>query len=189
MRKVTYSMGVTLDGFIKDADGSFDWGDPDPDVFAHSMDEIQEVGVHLLGRRLYETMLYWETHADDPALSEMEREWTTLWNPLPKVVFSRTLTEVEGAAARLATGTLAEEIARLRAEPGEGDIALGGAELAAQAAEQDLIDEYLIRVFPVVVGGGTPFFARDEQRRRLELVETRTFSSSGVVYLRHRRVR
>ena len=187
MRKVTYSMGVTLDGFIKGPDGGFAWGDPAPEVFALSMEEIQEVGVHLLGRRLHETMLYWET-ADPATFDPMERAWAALWNPLPKVVFSRTLTEVDGQAARLATGTLAEEIERLRAEPGEGDIAIGGADLAAPAAEADLIDEYLIRVFPVLVGGGTPFFARDGQQRRLELVETRTFPS-GVVYLRHRRVR
>ena len=187
MRKVTYSMGMTLDGFIQDADGDFGWGDPEPAVFELSMDEIQDVGVHLLGRRLYETMRYWET-ADPATFDTMEREWAALWNPLPKVVFSRTLTEVEGQATRLATGTLPEEIARLRAEPGDGDIAIGGADLAAQAAAADLIDEYLVRVFPVLVGGGTPFFARDEQRRRLELVETRTFPS-GVVYLRHRRVR
>jgi dihydrofolate reductase len=187
MRKVTYSMGMTLDGFIQDAHGDFSWGDPEPAVFALSMEEIQDVGVHLLGRRLYETMRYWET-ADPATFDAMEREWAALWNPLPKVVFSRTLTEVEGQATRLATGTLAEEIARLRAEPGEGDIAIGGAELAAQAAAADLIDEYLVRVFPVLVGGGTPFFARDGQRRRLELVETRTFPS-GVVHLRHRVVR
>jgi dihydrofolate reductase len=99
-------------------------------------------------------------------------------------VFSNTLSDVQGNA-RLASGGLAEEIARLRAEPGEGDIAIGGATLAAEAASLDLIDEYRVMVYPVLVGGGTPFFPRDERRADLELVETRPFSS-GVVSLRYR---
>ena len=184
MRNVTYSMSASLDGYIVGPDGGFDWGGPEPDVFRFWIDEIRQVGVHLLGRRLYETMLYWETAVDDPSLSEAELEWTALWNPLPKVVFSSTLSEVQGNA-RLASGGLAEEIERLRAEPGEGDIAIGGATLAAQAAELDLIDEYQVMVYPVLVGGGIPFFARNERRVDLELLETRTFSSK-VVYLRYR---
>jgi dihydrofolate reductase len=100
------------------------------------------------------------------------------------VVFSTTLTEVEGNA-RLASGGLAEEIDRLRAEPGEGDIAIGGATLAAEAAEAGLIDEYQAMVYPVLVGGGIPFFPQRERRVDLELVETRTFSSK-VVHLRYR---
>jgi dihydrofolate reductase len=184
MRSVTYSMNVSLDGYIVGPDGDFDWSGPDEEVFRFWIDEIREVGVHLLGRRLYETMLYWETAAQDPSLGDSELEWTALWNPLPKVVFSRTLSEVRGNA-RLASGGLAEEIERLRAEPGEGDIAIGGATLAAEAAASGLIDEYRAMVYPVLVGGGTPFFPRSERRVDLELVETRTFGS-GVVYLRHR---
>jgi dihydrofolate reductase len=184
MRRVTYSMSISLDGYIFGPDGGFDFGAPSPDVFRFWIDEIREVGVHLLGRRLYETMLYWETAEEDHALDEAELEWAALWKPLPKVVFSRTLTGVEGHA-RLASGGLAEEIARLRAEPGEGDIAIGGATLAAEAAALDLIDEYRAMVYPVLVGGGMPFFPRQERRVDLELVETRTFSSR-VVYLRHR---
>jgi dihydrofolate reductase len=148
---------------------------------------MRGVGVHLLGRRLYETMLYWETADQDRSLDDAELEWVAIWNPLPKVVFSTTLSEVQGAA-RLASGGLAEEIARLRAEPGAGDIAIGGADLAAQAAAADLIDEYQLMVYPVLVGGGIPFFPRRERRVDLELVETRTFSSK-FVYLRHRVVR
>ncbi|MFD6343847.1 dihydrofolate reductase family protein [Streptomyces roseolus] len=188
MRSVTYSMGVSLDGYIMDANGDIDWGDPDEEVFRFVIEETRRVGVHLLGRRLYETMLYWEGMEQDPTLDPPTRAWVELWNPLPKVVFSRTLTEVRGRA-RLATGNLAEEIERLRAEPREGEIALGGAELAAEAAAADLIDEYRIRVSPVLLGGGTPFFARDERRVRLELVESRTFRSSQVVHLRYRVLR
>ena len=184
MRHVTYSMGVSLDGYVVGPDGGFDWPGLSDELFRFSIDEIQEVGVHLLGRRLYETMLYWEDAAQDPTLDGAQREWADLWNPLPKVVFSRTLTALRGAA-RLATGSLAEELERLRSEPGEGDIAIGGATLAAQVADLGLIDEYRIRVFPVLVGGGLPFFDHHERRVDLELVETRTFDS-GVVYLRHR---
>ncbi|MFG3282258.1 dihydrofolate reductase family protein [Streptomyces sp. NPDC048111] len=188
MRDVTYSMSISLDGYIVGPDGGFGWSVPDDDVFGVAIEEIRGVGVHLMGRRLYETMLYWETADEDPSLGEAERTWTALWNPLPKVVFSRTLTEVRGQAARLATGTVAEEIERLRAEPGEGHIAIGGATLAAEAAAADLIDEYRARVYPVLVGGGIPFFPRDERRVDLELVEHRTFNSR-VAYLRHRVIR
>ena len=184
MRPVTYSMGASLDGYIVGPDGGFDWTEPDKDVFRFWIDEIRGVGVHLLGRRLYETMLYWETADEDSSIDDAEREWTALWKQLPKVVFSTTLSEVQGHA-RLASGSLAAEIERLRAEPGEGEIAIGGATLAAEAADLDLIDEYRVMVYPVLVGGGIPFFARRERRVDLELVETRPFSS-GVVYLRYR---
>jgi dihydrofolate reductase len=184
MRSVTYSMGMSLDGYIVGPDGRFDWTTPDPDVFRFWIDEIRGVGVHLMGRRLYETMLYWETAEQEQSLDDAELEWTGLWKPLPKVVFSNTLSTVEGTA-RLASGSLAEEIERLHAEPGEGEIAIGGATLAAEAAALDLIDEYRAMVHPVLVGGGIPFFPRRERRVDLELVETRTFSSK-FVYLRYR---
>jgi dihydrofolate reductase len=184
MRNVTYSMSASLDGYIVGPDGRFDWTAPDPEVFRFWIDEIRGVGVHLLGRRLYETMLYWETADQDPSLGDDEREWAALWKPLPKVVFSTTLSAVEGNA-RLASGGLAEEIERLRTEPGETEIAIGGATLAAEAAALALIDEYRVIVYPVLVGGGIPFFARNERRVDLELVETRTFSSR-FIYLRYR---
>ncbi|MEV4974622.1 dihydrofolate reductase family protein [Streptomyces scopuliridis] len=184
MRSVTYSMSVSLDGYIVGPDGGFNWTAPNEDVFRFWTDEIREVGVHLLGRRLYETMLYWETADQDPSLDDSMLEWTALWKPLPKVVFSTTLSALQGNA-RLASGGVAEEIERLRAEPGEGDIAIGGATLAAEAAASGLIDEYRTVVYPVLVGGGIPFFPQRERRVDLELVETRTFSS-GVVYLRYR---
>ena len=184
MRSVTYSMGVSLDGYIVGPDGTFDWSAPDPDVFRFWIDEIRGVGVHLMGRRLYETMLYWETADQAGSLDDAEREWAALWNPLPKVVFSTTLAAVQGKA-RLATGGRAEEIERLRAEPGEGEIAIGGATLAAEAAALDLIDEYRVMVHPVLVGGGIPYFPHRERRVNLELVESRTIGSS-VAYLRDR---
>ena len=107
-----------------------------------------------------------------------------MWNPLPKVVFSNTLTEVQGSNTRLASGTVTEEIERLQARPDPGDIAIGGATLAAEAAAHGLIDEYLIRIHPVLVGGGIAFFPNEERRVDLELIETDTFDS-GIVYARY----
>jgi dihydrofolate reductase len=184
MRSVTYSMGVSLDGYIVGPNGDFNWTVPDEEVFRFVTDEIQEVGVHLLGRRLYETMLYWETADQDPQLDDLMLRWAAIWKSLPKVVFSSTLTAVQGNA-RLAGRGLTEEIARWRAEPGPGNIAIGGATLAAEAAGLGLIDEYRVRVYPVLVGGGIPFFSQRKRRVDLELAETHSFSS-GVVYLRYR---
>ncbi|WP_317441227.1 dihydrofolate reductase family protein [Streptomyces collinus] len=184
MRSVTYSMSVSLDGYIVGPDGGFDWTVPDEEVFRLATDEVRGAGVHLLGRRLYETMLYWETADEDPSLGFSTVEFAAIWKSLPKVVFSTTLSAVQGNA-RLASGSLAEEIKRLRAEPGDGDIAIGGATLAAEAAASGLIDEYRARVYPVLIGGGIPFFPRNEGRVDLDLVETRTFTSR-VVYLRYR---
>ncbi len=193
MRSVTCSMSVSLDGYIVGPDGSFDWTPPDEEIFRFATDEVRDLGVHLLGRRLYESMLFWETAEQRPALDDVDPlvsraamlEFAAIWKALPKVVFSTTLSAVEGSNTRLASGGLAEEIERLRAEPGEGNIAIGGATLAAEAAALGLIDEYRIRVYPVLVGGGIPFFPRDERQVGLELVETRTFRSR-VVFLHYR---
>jgi dihydrofolate reductase len=184
MRSVTYSMSVSLDGYIVGPDGGFGWTAPDAEVFRFWLEEIRQVGVHVLGRRLYETMLYWETADQEQTLDEAELEWAAIWKALPKVVFSTTLSAAQGNA-RLVSGGLAEEIERLRAEPGQGEIAIGGATLAAEVAAAGLVDEYRAMVYPVLVGGGVPFFPRGERRVDLELVETRSFNS-GVIYLRHR---
>ena len=184
MRSVTYSMAVSLDGYIAGPDGQFDWSIPDEELVRFGNDETRQVGVMLLGRKLYETMLYWETANQDASLDDSDLEWIAIWNPLPKVVFSTTLPAVQGHA-RLASSGLAEEIERLRVEQAEGDIAIGGAALAAEAAALGLIDEYRARVYPVLVGGGIPFFPQRGRRVDLELVETRTLGSR-VVYLRYR---
>ncbi len=129
-------------------------------------------------------MLYWETAEQDASLDDAEREWTALWKPLPKVVFSTSLSSVQGNA-RLASSDLAEEIERLRAQSSEADIAIGGATLAAQAAALGLIDEYRVWIYPVLVGGGIPFFPQQKRQVELELIESRTFRSK-VVHLRYR---
>lgn len=184
MRSVTYSMSVSLDGYVVGPDGRFDWSEPDAEVFRFYIEQCRALGVHLMGRRLYETMLPWETAEQDPALSAAEREWTALWKQLPKVVFSRTLPEVQGKA-RLASRGLAEEVRRLRGEAAEGEIAIGGATLAAEAARLDLIDEYQVMVCPVLVGGGVAYFAHDGRPVDLHLVEQRSFEG-GSVFLRYR---
>jgi dihydrofolate reductase len=185
MGKVTYSMGLSLDGYIAGPDGNFDWAAPDEELHRFHNELTARLGAHLLGRSLYETMVYWETVERNPDSSEVELEFARIWQALPKVVFSRTLREVEGEQTRLARGSLTEELELLKREPG-GEIAIGGARLAAAAAELGLIDEYLLFISPVAVGGGTPFFPHREQRLDLELVETRTFGSK-VVHLRYRR--
>jgi dihydrofolate reductase len=184
MRNVIYSMGVSLDGFIAGPHGEIDWSAPDPELHRFHNDQTRELGGHLLGRALYHVMLPWET---DPALAatgDAEREFAEIWKALPKIVFSTTLDRVEGNA-RLASGDPAEEVARLRAEPG-GDLAVGGAHLAATFARLGLIDEYRVFVSPVILGGGTPFFPSLDEPVGLDLVETRTFGSR-VVYARYRR--
>jgi len=188
MRDVTYSLTMSLDGYVVGPDGRFDWAEPDPEVFAFATDEVRDLDVHLMGRRLYETMVYWEDPEQAASFGEAEQEFADVWNALPKVVFSSTLSSVDGSGARLATGDLAEEIERLRAEPGDGNIGIGGATLAAAASDADLIDEYRIRVLPVLVGGGLPYFSRGERRHDLELLETRTFPSQ-THFLRYRVVR
>lgn len=188
MRDVTYSLSVSLDGYIVGPDGGFDWSFPDAEVFRLATDEVRGAGVHLMGRRLYETMLSWETTDQDPSSSEAELEFASLWTQLPKVVFSTTLQSVRGTNTRLAAGTVAQEVERLRAETAGGDIAIGGATLAADAVSSGLVDEYRMRVYPVLVGGGTPFFPRGQRRSDLDLVESRTLGSR-VLLLRYRTAR
>jgi dihydrofolate reductase len=185
MRKLIYSMTVSLDGFIAAPGGNIDWTAPDEELHQFHNDEVRELGAHLLGRRLYETMVFWETADQDPALPAVMLEFARIWKPLPKIVFSRTLERVEGNAT-LASGDVADEVARLKEEPG-GDLAVGGAGLAAELIERNLIDDYRLFVSPVVLGAGTPYFPAREQRIGLELLETRTFGG-GVVYLRYARV-
>jgi dihydrofolate reductase len=180
---VIYSMGVSLDGFIAGPGGEFDWSAPDEELHRFHNEQSRELGVHLCGRRLYETMVYWETADRDPALGETEREFAAIWQALPKIVFSTTLTAVEGNA-RLARDGVAEEVERLKAQPG-GDLAVGGAGLAAECARLGLIDEYRMFVSPVLLGAGTPYFPPLDARVPLELLETRTFGDR-VVYLRYR---
>ena len=183
-RKLIYSMGVSLDGFIAGPHGEIDWSAPDEELHRFHNEQTRELGAQLCGRRLYEDMLPWETEDQDPTAEHM-LEFARIWKALPKIVFSTTLTRVEGNA-RLASGGVADEVARLKAEPGR-DVAVGGAGLAAVLTRLALIDEYRMFVSPVVLGGGTPYFPALDEPLELELLETRVFGSR-VVYLRYRRV-
>ena len=184
MRRLIYSMGVSLDGFIAGPDGEIDWSAPEEELHRFHNEQMREIGVHLCGRRLYETMVYWETADQDPSAPEHMLEFARIWKALPKIVLSRTLEHVEGNARLLRDG-VAEAVSRLKEQPG-GDLAVGGAGLASTCMRLGLIDEYRLFLSPVVLGGGTPYFPALDERIDLELVETRTFGSR-VVYVRYRR--
>ena len=183
MRKLNYSMGVWLDGFIAGPDGEIDWSPPDEERHRFHNQQTRELGAHLCGRRLYEEMTYWETADENPSAPEHVLEFARIWKALPKIVFSKTLESVEGNA-RLVKDGVAEEVAKLKGQPGK-DLAVGGAGLASSVMKLGLIDEYRLFVSPVVLGGGTPYFPALDERINLELVETRTFASR-VVYVRYR---
>ncbi len=180
-----YSMSVSVDGFIADREGGFGWTAPDEEQFRFHVVLTRELGAYLCGRRLYETMLPWET---EPSLrdSELGAEFADVWRALPKVVFSRTLDRVEGNA-RLAEGSVADEVAAVLGAT-ERDVSIGGAGLAAAAIQLGLVDELRMFRDPVIVGGGTPFLPPVTEDVRLDLVETRTFGSR-VIYERYRRAR
>jgi dihydrofolate reductase len=185
VRKLIYSMGVSLDGFISGPRGEGDWAVPGAELHRFHNEQARELGAQLLGRRLYEVMRYWETAEQrNPAAPEHEIEFARIWKRLPKIVFSTTLDTVEGNTILCERGPV-EELARLREQPGS-DLAVGGAGLASTFMKLNLIDEYRLFVSPVVLGGGTPFFAPVDTRVDLDLVETRTFGSR-VVYLRYAR--
>ena len=178
-------MGVSVDGFIADREGAFGWGAPDEELFRFHLARVRGLGGYLLGRRLYETMLVWET---DPSLrdNELGAAFADVWGALPKAVFSRTLDGVRGNA-RLAEASVAEEVAAAL-DATDKDVEIGGAGLAAQAIELGLVDELRMFRYPVVVGGGTPFLPPVTEDVPLDLIETRTFGSR-VIYERYRRVR
>jgi dihydrofolate reductase len=177
-------MSLSADGYIAGPDGGIDWTVPSQELHRFHNERAAATDAHLLGRRLYETMLVWDAEEfSEPAMAEFSEpamaEFAEIWRPLEKIVFSTTLTSVEGSN-RLATGTLEEEIAAL----GDRRIAVGGAGLAAECMRRGLIDEFELFVVPIVVGGGTPYFAPDVHID-LELIETRAFGAT--VYLRYRR--
>ena len=180
-----YSLSVSVDGFIADRDGAFEWSGPDEELFRFHIAQTRELGGFLLGRRLYETMLVWET---DPSMRETEAEaaFADGWCAIPKVVFSHTLDSVQGNA-RLAQASVAEEAAAAL-EATDKDVGIGGAGLAAAAIELGLVDELRIFRYPVIVGGGTPFLPPVTDDIALDLIETRTFGSR-VNYERYRRAR
>jgi dihydrofolate reductase len=180
-----YSMSASVDGFITDREGGFGWTAPSEELFRFHTARVRELGGYLCGRRLYETMLVWET---DPSLRDDEpgAAFADVWCAIPKVVFSRTLESVQGNA-RLAEASVAEEAAAAL-DATDKDVSIGGAGLAAAAIELGLVDELRMFRHPVVVGGGTPFLPSVTEDVPLSLIETRTFGSR-VIYERYQRAR
>jgi dihydrofolate reductase len=178
-----YSMSVSADGFIADREGAFGFTVPTDEQFRFHTEEIREIGGFIIGRRLYETLLVWETV---PSLRENERQaaFADAYCAIPKVVFSRTLDSVQGNA-RLAEASVAEEVAAAL-EATDKNVLIGGAGVAGAAIELGLVDELRMFRNPVLVGGGTPFLPPVTETVPLELVETRTFGSR-VIYERYRR--
>jgi dihydrofolate reductase len=185
MCKLIYSMTVSLDGYICGLQGDFDWSEPDEELHRFHNDRVRELGGHLLGRRLYEVMTFWETAEErNPTGPQYVLEFARIWKDLPKIVYSNTLTSVEGKT-RLSSEDPVAEVARLKQQPGK-PLGVGGATLAATLMPHDLIDEYQVFVSPIVLGDGTHFFTGLAQSIELALKETRTFGT-GVAYLRYER--
>ena len=180
MSKLIYITNTSLDGYIEDETGAFDWVNPD-EVFAFITELLRPIGTYLYGRRLYETMAYWDAPVE--GYPPEHRDFARTWQKAEKIVFSRTLTSATTRNTRVEREFDLEAIRKLKRES-EHDIEIGGAELAGFAFDADLVDECHLFVNPVIVGGGKPAF-RAALRRDLELLETRRFAT-GVVYLRHR---
>jgi dihydrofolate reductase len=178
-----YSMSVSVDGFIADREGGFEWTPPSEELFRFHLAKVGELGGYLCGRRLYETMLVWETNASLRD-NELGAAFADVWCAIPKVVFSRTLDSVQGNA-RLAEASVADEVAAAL-DATDKDVSIGGAGLAGVAIELGLVDELRMFRYPIVVGGGTPFLPPVTEDITLDLIETRTFGSR-VIYERYRR--
>jgi dihydrofolate reductase len=182
MAKLIYSAITSLDGYVADSDGNFDWAEPDEQVFAFVNELERPVGTYLYGRRMYETMLDWET-ATTTDVPTFVREFAEIWCAADKVVYSKTLGSVSSARTRLERTFDAESVRMMKATMGH-DITVGGADLAGQAITAGLVDECHLFVNPVMVGGGTRALP-DHVRVNLELLSQHPFGS-GVVHLHYR---
>lgn len=180
MGRLVYASIGSLDGFIADADGSFDWSAPDEEVHAYLNERDRTVTTELYGRRLYEVMQVWETYGTDPDAHAVEREYGEIWRGRDKIVFSTTLSSVDTARTRLERQFDAAEVRRL-VDAAEGDVSIGGPELAAHALRAGIVDAVEYYANPVILGSGTPWLP-DDVRLGLRLVETRRFGC-GVVHL------
>jgi dihydrofolate reductase len=184
VRKLTYGMNVSLDGYIAAPGDDLGWSVPSDELFQWWSDRVAATGLALYGRRLWETMSsHWPTAGQQPGATPAEMEFARRWRDMPKVVFSSTTSTTVGWNTRLVTGDVVTEITRLKSEDG-GDMDVAGATLASAAMRAGLIDEYAIVTHPVLVGGGAPFFAALDMWVNLNLVETRTFPD-GVLLTRY----
>ena len=183
MATLTYTAITSLDGYIEDREGRFDWAAPDAEVHAFVNDLERPVGTHLYGRRMYETMAVWQTVGDEPGLPAAEADYAEVWRGLDKVVYSRTLDAVSTPRTRLEREFDPEAVRRMKEAAGR-DISVSGPGLAQHAFRAGLVDEVHLFVFPIVVGGGKPGLPRDV-RVDLELLDERRFDN-GVVHMHHR---
>jgi dihydrofolate reductase len=183
MAKLIYSAITSLDGYVADEDGNFDWAAPDEEVHSFVNDLERPVGTHLYGRRMYEVMVYWETAhtlADQPPFIQ---DFAEIWQAADKIVYSKTLEAVSSARTRIEQDFDPEAVRQLKGSTGR-DITVGGPELAAQAIKAGLVDEYHLLVAPIVVGGGKQSLPANV-RLKLELLDERRFGN-GSVHLHYR---
>jgi dihydrofolate reductase len=182
MAKLIYSAITSLDGYVADEDGNFDWAEPDEEVHSFVNDLERPVGTYLYGRRMYEVMVYWETAHTLPDQSAFVRDFAQIWQAADKIVYSKTLETVSSARTRIERDFDPDAVRRLK-ESTERDLTVGGPELAAQAIKAGLVDELQLFVTPIVVGGGNQSLP-ENVRLELELLDERRFRN-GVVYLRY----
>jgi dihydrofolate reductase len=180
MAKLIYAAIASLDGYVADEDGNFDWAAPDEEVHAFVNDLVRPVGTHLYGRRMYEVMAAWET-LDDPA--PVMQDFARIWRAADKIVYSKTLDAVATTKTRLERDFDPDAVRQLKAQA-SSDLSVSGPELAAQALAAGLVDECHLLLTPIVVGGGNPAFP-DGLRLTLELLHERRFAN-GVVHLHYR---
>ena len=183
MAKLIYTAITSLDGYVADEDGNFDWGAPDEELHAFVNDHERSIGTYLYGRRMYEVMVYWETAHALPDQPPVEQDYAGIWQAADKIVYSRTLETVSSARTRIERNFDPEAVRRL-AVAAERDISVSGPDLAAQAIRAGLVDECHLFLNPVVVGGGHPALPSNV-RLQLELLAERRFGS-GVVHLHYR---
>jgi dihydrofolate reductase len=180
--KLIYSVIASLDGYVADENGNFDWAAPDEDVHRFVNDLERPIGTYLYGRRMYETMVYWETARDQAPFMQ---DYARIWQGADKIVYSKTLDTPASARTRIEREFDAEAVRELKAQAGR-DLSVGGPDLAAQAIEAGLVDEFHLFLTPVVVGGGNRALP-DHVRVQLELLDERRFGN-GTVYLHYRRL-
>lgn len=183
MGKLIYSFFTSLDGYVADESGDFDWAEPDEEVHSFVNDLERSIGTNLYGRNLYEMMAVWETPEVIPASTPAVQEYARIWQAAEKIVYSRTLATVLTARTTIEREFDLASIRDLKARS-ERDLSIGGPTLAAEAIRAGLVDEYWVFIAPIIVGGGNPFLP-DGARGAIELLEERRFNN-GMVYLRYR---
>ena len=183
MARLIYSAITSLDGYVADEDGNFDWSAPDEEVHSFVNDLERTVGTHLYGRRMYEVMAYWETAHTLPDQPPFIQDFAGIWQAADKIVYSKTLETLSSARTRIERDFDSEMVRQLKATAGR-DISVGGADLAAQAIKAGLVDEYHLFLTPIIVGGGKQSLP-DNVRLELELLDERRFGN-GVVHVHYR---